>query len=361
MKRIFQSVVLGIICLSISSSSFAQDHKSGDPYLMEQITNQMSEELSDIPVNIRRVAVYKINYSALRFTPQQVEFIRAEVESAMRLYAGLTVLSPPELEPNDKMKIMGNDSTLQILNIRGRSLADVSPEFLTTITDKYGVQGLIELTVQRRYPEGLVISVRMMNPISREVIWTRSFVSNPFEVVEEIVQSKSHMINFGAESRASESITLVDTTGAETDSTLDKTIIDFQVSYTFRQPLNAENSSYVGLSGGFHILKSSEAQDFEINFLEFGVSYYQAVTQMNEDLNESRVMLLLKASAQIPIGKPKGQIFSFNPGLMFNLSENIGLAVYGSIALSGETITLENNNKVTFNRTSYGVQGVIRF
>lgn len=358
MKRVFQTVVLGI-CLSIPSSSIAQDHKSGDPYLMEQITNQMSEELSDIPVNIRRVAVYKINYSALRFTPQQVEFIRAEVESAMRLYAGLTVLSPPELEPNDKMKIMGNDSTLQILNIRGRSLADVSPEFLTTITDKYGVQGLIELTVQRRYPEGLVISVRMMNPISREVIWTRSFVSNPFEVEEIVVESKSHLINFGAESRGTESITLIDTTA--TDSTLDKTIIDFQVSYTFRQPLNAENSSYIGLSAGFHILKSSEAQDFEINFLELGVSYYQAVTQMNEDLNESRVMLLLKASAQVPIGKPKGQIFSFNPGLIFNLSENIGLSVYGSIILSGETLTLENNNKVTFNKTGYGVQGVIRF
>ena len=70
---------------------------------------------------------------------------------------GLLLLSPPELEPNDKLKIVGNDSTLQILNMQGRSLADVSPEMLEEIAYKYGVQGLVELSLQRRQPEGLVI------------------------------------------------------------------------------------------------------------------------------------------------------------------------------------------------------------
>lgn len=362
MNKVFPAVLLCfIIGFGIQAQLLAQDYQTGDPYLMGKITNQMSEGLNDIPVNIRRVAVYKLNYSGLRFTPQEVEFIRAEVESAFRQYAGLTVLSPPELEPNDKMKIMGNDSTLQILNIQGRSLADVSPEFLTSITSKYGVQGLIELTIQRRFPEGLVISVRMMNPVSREVIWTRSFVSNVFEVKEEVEKGKTSVVTFGAGNRTTESITSIDTSGVAVDSALKDIVVDFQVSYTFRQPLNAENSAYIGLTGGIHVLKSREAEEFDMNLLEFGVSYYQAITQINEDINDYRVMFFLSGNVQVPFGKQKGEMFTATPGLIFNLSENIGLSLYGNIILSGETITLENNDKVTFNKTGYGVQGVIRF
>ena len=47
--------------------------------------------------------------------------------------------------------------------MQGRSLADVSPEMLEEISHKYGVQGFIELSLQRREPEGLVIGIRVMN------------------------------------------------------------------------------------------------------------------------------------------------------------------------------------------------------
>lgn len=117
MKRI---ALLGFLILIVGrvENSQAQTHEEGVPYQMELITNQMVDQLNDIPANIRRVAVYKMNYNAMRFTMQEVEFIRGEIESSLRTYAGLTVLSPPELEPNDKMKIFGSDSTLQILNIQ---------------------------------------------------------------------------------------------------------------------------------------------------------------------------------------------------------------------------------------------------
>lgn len=163
-------------------------HDQGDPYMVEKIQEQLNPELGDFPVSVRRVAIYKINYSALRFTNEEIEYIRAEMEYSLRQFAGLTVLSPPELEPNDKLKIVGNDSTLQILNMQGRSLADVSPEMLEEIAYKYGVQGLVELSLQRREPEGLVIGIRVMNPQSREVVWSKSFTSNPPVVLPTLDQ-----------------------------------------------------------------------------------------------------------------------------------------------------------------------------
>lgn len=368
MKRVF---FLGLFFLTgFFGNPFelaAQSHQDGDPYMMDQIMNQMSEELNNIPFNIRRVAVYKINYSSFRFTNEEVEYIRAEIEHALRQYAGLTVLSPPELEPNDKMKIIGSDSTLQILNVRGRSLADVSPEFLNEITGKYGVQGLVELSIQRRFPEGLVIALRMMNPNSREVVWTKSFVSNKYKVEEKIDKGKTSVIKFGAGSRTGENIFYPDTlfradsTFAFGDSVVNDIVIDLHASYTYRQPLNSDNSAYIGFTGGIHLLRARAADEFTMTFLEFGTTYYQAISSINEDLNLYRVMFYLNGNIQFPLGSQKGEIFSASPGLLFNLSDNIGLSIYSNFILSGETITLKNNQQVTFNKLGYGIQGIIRF
>lgn len=347
---------------TLSAQTQPQRHENGVAYLMDQVTERMSEEFNDIPVNVRRTAVYKINYSAMRFSPEEVDYIRGEVEYALRQYAGLTVLSPPELEPNDKMKIMGSDSTLQILNVRGRSLADVSPEFLTSITDKYGVQGLVELTIQRRYPEGLVLLIRMMNPNSREIVWTKSFVSNPKQVKEEVDKGRTSVIIIGAGNLKADTITEYDALGAGTDSTVNKSVLDLHASYTFRQPLNKQNSAYVGFSAGAHILKSSDTEEFSMTLVKFGVNYYQAITQKNEDINDYRIMFVFGGEVMFPLGtKRKGELFVATPELMFNLSNNLGLSIYGNVIFAGETLRQSNGNDLTFNKIGYGVRGVIRF
>ncbi len=368
MKRLFFPLVLFVIGLLGSSGvSLAQNHEDGDPYLMEQIMQQMSEELNDIPVNVRRIAVYKINYSSFRFTNEEVEYIRAEVEHAFRQYAGLTVLSPPELEPNDKMKIVGSDSTLQILNVRGRSLAYISPKLLNEITNKYGVQGLVELSLQRRTPEGLVLALRMMNPSSREVVWTKSFISNKIVVEEEVDRGRTSVFTFGVGSRTGEnifypdSIITADSTLILGDSTVNENVVDLHASFTYRQPLNSQNSAFIGFTGGIHMLRAGDIDEFSMTLIEFGTTYYQAISSLNEDLNLYRVMFYISGNIQFPLGSQKGEMFSASPGLMFNLSDNIGLSIYSNFILSGETITLKNNQQVTFNKLGYGIQGVIRF
>lgn len=395
MKKLFYIVILLLGVLIDSQHINAQmfTHQQGDPFMVEKIQEQLNPSLTDFPVSVRRIAIYKINYSALRFTNEEVEYIRAEVEYSMRQYAGLTVISPPELEPNDKLKIVGNDSTLQILNMQGRSLADVSPEMLEEISYKYGVQGLIELSLQRREPEGLVIGIRVMNPQSREIVWSNSFISNPPVVLPTLNQGNQKLVTFGITTRSSDSwyrnqyaTTTIsnDTTstgtgagagaGAGADSTanafshqadtlLRQALTDFSITFTYRQPLDLENSSYIGFSAAYHIIRSQnrDLTLFDISLFDIGLIYYQALSEKVPDIDEYRVVFYSKLSTQFPLGNQKGEMFMLEPGLQFNLSKNIGLSVFGNLMLAGETIKLANKDRLTYKQTGFGFHAVIRF
>jgi len=391
MKKLFYIVILLLGVLIDSQHINAQmfTHQQGDPFMVEKIQEQLNPSLTDFPASVRRIAIYKINYSALRFTNEEVEYIRAEIEYSMRQYAGLTVISPPELEPNDKLKIVGNDSTLQILNMQGRSLADVSPEMLEEISYKYGVQGLIELSLQRREPEGLVIGIRVMNPQSREIVWSNSFISNPPVVLPTLNQGNQKLVTFGITTRSSDSwyrnqyaTTTIsnDTTstgagaGAGADSTanafshqadtlLRQALTDFSITFTYRQPLDLENSSYIGFSAAYHIIRSQnrDLTLFDISLFDIGLIYYQALSEKVPDIDEYRVVFYSKLSTQFPLGNQKGEMFMLEPGLQFNLSKNIGLSVFGNLMLAGETIKLANKDRLTYKQTGFGFHAVIRF
>ena len=385
MKKLFYIVILLLGVLIDSQLINAQmfTHQQGDPFMVEKIQEQLNPSLTDFPASVRRIAIYKINYSALRFTNEEVEYIRAEVEYSMRQYAGLTVISPPELEPNDKLKIVGNDSTLQILNMQGRSLADVSPEMLEEISYKYGVQGLIELSLQRREPEGLVIGIRVMNPQSREIVWSNSFISNPPVVLPTLNQGNQKLVTFGITTRSSDSwyrnqyaTTTIsnDTTSAGADSTanafshqadtlLRQALTDFSITFTYRQPLDLENSSYIGFSAAYHIIRSQnrDLTLFDISLFDIGLIYYQALSEKVPDIDEYRVVFYSKLSTQFPLGNQKGEMFMLEPGLQFNLSKNIGLSVFGNLMLAGETIKLANKDRLTYKQTGFGFHAVIRF
>ena len=397
MKKLFYIVILLLGVLIDSQHINAQmfTHQQGDPFMVEKIQEQLNPSLTDFPASVRRIAIYKINYSALRFTNEEVEYIRAEVEYSMRQYAGLTVISPPELEPNDKLKIVGNDSTLQILNMQGRSLADVSPEMLEEISYKYGVQGLIELSLQRREPEGLVIGIRVMNPQSREIVWSNSFISNPPVVLPTLNQGNQKLVTFGITTRSSDSwyrnqyaTTTIsnDTTstgagagtgtgtGTGADSTanafshqadtlLRQALTDFSITFTYRQPLDLENSSYIGFSAAYHIIRSQnrDLTLFDISLFDIGLIYYQALSEKVPDIDEYRVVFYSKLSTQFPLGNQKGEMFMLEPGLQFNLSKNIGLSVFGNLMLAGETIKLANKDRLTYKQTGFGFHAVIRF
>ena len=265
----------------ISINVIAQDYESGVPYQMGQIYIQMSNRINDVPEDIQRLAVYKLNYNQMQFTAQEVDYIRHEIEAAFREYAGLTVLSPPELEPNDKMKIIGNDSTLQILNIHGRSLANISSKLLTEVTTNYEVQGLLEVGIQKRTPDGLILSLSLINPRSMEIVWTKRFISNQLKIDKN---TSTKVITFGVGYSQLKQIIEQrrDDFSSPTSISSTEPFISYSTSFTYRQPVNLNNNRYLGFTSGIKILRSINDNSFGLTMFDIAVNYYQAILDKNK-------------------------------------------------------------------------------
>ena len=173
---------------------------------------------------------------------------------------------------------------------------------------------------------------------------------------EEIDLGQRFVITIGAGGNQGESIVSSDTTL----SGLNAVVASFNGSFTFRQSLNPDNSSYLGFTGGVNVLKSTKQPSFDLTLVELGVTYYQSISQKNESINDYRMMFFTNANVQFTSGA-SGQIFSVKPGLMLNLTQNLGLSFYSSMIISGETLTLDNNDEITYNKLGYGLHAVIRF
>ena len=127
--------------------------------------------------------------------------------------------------------------------------------------------------------------------------------------------------------------------------------------------LDLENSSYIGFSAGYHIVRSRDREQtlFDISLFELGLIYYQAISEKVPDIDEYRVVFYSKLNTQFPLGNKEGEMFVLEPGLQFNLSKNIGLSVFGNLMLAGETIKLANKDRLTYKQTGFGFHAVIRF
>ncbi|MEO1022922.1 MAG: hypothetical protein AAFW89_10305 [Bacteroidota bacterium] len=360
--------IAGLLLMVIIASTevVAQEKKDANTYLLHKITPQIEAALGEIPIGIRRVSVYRLNYDPQFFTPEDANYIRAEVEATIQRGSAIRILTPPELEPNDELKIFGNDSTLQVSNLEGRSFADNSQILLQEVVERYDIQGLVELTIQKKYFEGIVLTMRMINPNNQELIFARSFVSNPIRFTEKKDSSIHHFVaSFGLGNWNGESFLEIQDSGMGPDTVSvnnDDTILDLNFSLSYRQSISDDNSSYLGALIGFHNLRSRNIDAFDVNFFELGLTWDQAISKRIAHINEYRVKLLAKGSVLFPLGDRSGELIMISPGLQLNLTRNLSLNLYTQSILSGERIREDDSFQViTFNRFGYGLQGMVRF
>lgn len=361
MRTILVVILLAGFGIQSARAQSGDINRRADTYMMRQITNQLVEELSDLPVNVRRMAIYKINYKSSNFDNQDIAYIKGSIESTFRDNSPVVVISPPELDPSDKLKIVGSDSTLKLLNIKGRSLADMSPELLEDIAQKYSVSGLTELTIQRLQTEGLVVLIRIMNPQSREIVWSKSLAAFPVEDPEEKKLGKRVVIQFGATMMENESYA----TGVAPDVEIPvgTSSLKYNLSVGYRQPLNEMNSSYLGIFTGVNVLRANESTDFESTFWEMGITFDQAISRKSTEINDYRLMLGLDASVWLAQGDRNGNLITASPSLMFNLTQNIGFEVRGLVLVSDRFVktTAANPNSYTYGQLGYGVKAYVQF
>lgn len=305
--RVFLVIILlavGFLQTAQAQQELREVEKRAETYMMSRISDQLIDELNDFPINIRRMAVYKINYNSDKFSNESIAFIKGEIETVFRENTSVSVISPPELDPTDKLKIVGTDSTLRLMNIKGRSLADMSPELLESVSDKYSLSGLAELTLQRHMTEGLVVQIRIMSPQSREIVWARSIAAYPIGIQEKDDTGKNVVLRFGTTIMSNEFFT--NPFAPDIENPVETSSLNYNFNFGYRQSFNEDNSGYLGFYTGFNIIRSNASVEFEANFWELGISFDQAISSKNEEINDYRVMLGLDSSVWLAMGEKKG-------------------------------------------------------
>jgi hypothetical protein len=334
-------------------NAFAQS----DAVLVEKAVAKLEDMTSDIPNDIRRVTVYRLNYNENYLSEETVGYIVSRIEQTFREYSALTIISPPELKPTNELKIFGRDSTIQISNTKGRSLAESNSELLLETAQKYSLHALIEVSVQKKAIEGFIINIRMIRPESQEVVWVKTLISNQVFPKEDIDKGKLIFLNVGVETVTGESFKVDSTT---TDA--EQQILNFNASITFRQPIDNSVSSYFGIRGGFNIYKGTQDSLYNATLLNLGVVFQYGLGEENESINANRLLLTLDADVRFALTKYEGSIFTISPGLQFNFTESISVGLYARNIISGDELRQKDvDQSITFNRLSYGLQCVFRF
>tara|TARA_R110002124_G_scaffold282274_2_gene457297 strand:+ start:9788 stop:10858 length:1071 start_codon:yes stop_codon:yes gene_type:complete len=348
--------LIALILLLGLKSSLAQVNQS-QALLIEKVISQLEQSMSDIPSDVKRVAIYRLNYNKNLLSNEDLNYITARIESTFRNFGALTILSPRELEPTDELKVFGRDSTIQISNLKGRSLAESNTELLTETAAKYSIQGLIEITIQARPIEGYALTFKMIRPESQEVVWVKGLVSNPIFPKEEKDKGKLTFLSFGVETLTGSSFTIDSTT---TDA--EQQILSYNANLLFRQPIDLENSGYLGLKFGVNLLKGVDDSLYNATLINIGTVFHYGLGEKKESINANRLLLTLEADVRFALSKYQGSIFTVSPGLQFNFTRSISIAMYARNIISGDELREKDENKsITYNKLSYGLQYVFRF
>ncbi len=350
--------VLRLIFISILFSLIGKNAAAqSDAVLIETAIAKLEDMTSDIPTDVRRVTIYRLNYNEDFLSEETIEYIVSRIEQTLKEYSALSIISPPELKPTNELKIFGRDSTIQISNTKGRSLAESSAELLLETTQKYAIHALIEVSVQKKAIEGFIINIRMKRPESLEVIWVKTVISKQIFPKEEIDKGKLTFLSVGVETVTGQSFN-VDSVSTDAE----QQILNFNASLTIRQPIDLSTSSYFGVKAGLNIYKGTQDSLYNVNLINLGVVFHYGLGEKNESINGNRLILTLDADVRFAINKYNGSIFTVSPGLQFNFTESISIGLHARNIISGNELRQkEVNQSITFNRLSYGLQCVFRF
>ena len=117
------------------------------------------------------------------------------------------------------------------------------------MSKKYGIDAFLKGNIQYRNDVGYVISLELISPQTREVLWSKSLVSKDLEPKEEPNKGKLTLIQVGASLLPTNDYLINNNSYSG-----EILFLDYAARIAFRQPINNKNSGYIGLQGGIIII-----------------------------------------------------------------------------------------------------------
>lgn len=344
-------IILSILFISFVSSATAQNRKSTKAeetsnltQLSDLIIPQIKKTLLEIPVDIKRVAVFQFNQDGT-ISGEESNLIRFQIENLLIHHFRLDILKIEELEPNNGLKIIGNDSTFIISNATGKPIGSLSNQILDKITNRYDIDGLIELTLSKTKEYGVTVAIRIIRPENMQVIYSKTFYS--YDNTKPRVTKNNFIFSFATSSLKYNEINDV------TIQQEDMTSANFQVEMKYLQSNNKQHTSYFGLGIGYGKMTELFSSQYDLKYYELSCIGAIGLTPVNDYIGNQRI--LLSSSFNIKGHNAyQGILFSIRPQLDFQLSKTFGLSLCID-QLLGNNKLIKNGDIIYLNNTSYGL------
>lgn len=362
LKRLRNSILLIVALGWVVPDLYAQFHERDVERQLEfrLLMNMLDETLSEVPFNMQRIVFLRLEHNAERFSEDQITYIRDEIERVFAARPGITMLSVPELEVSPVLHITSSDTSLIVKNLSPFS-ATSNPEDLMRIGQKYAIQGYLSGRIQYSEAIGYQLNLRLIRPESREVTWNKTIETRTFEPEPERIEARRTIIAVGAGLQSTQNYLIQGISYGGKFLTM-----NYAGSITFRQPMTANNSGYIGLTGGLSFISLLNRDD-DGSFTEFsklipsaGVTFFKTFLPRMEEPVDHWLEVYLGANMFFPSGNDN--LFSVNQGFYLNLSDNLGVAVDLQYLLM-DTPHIgdeETNTRLNLNNLGYGLRFLFR-
>lgn len=359
-------LLLAILLLAVGQSVSQDNTSEGSQYKeLQQVLEKLKAEVEDIPYNIQKVANQEISYDSTRITSKGFRLIEHEVERTFTEQGRVNMLQLEEFEQENVLQITGTDSTLLLKNTSEVPNEKENSLRLLELSQKYGVDAFLKGYVQYRYDVGYVISLELISPSTREVIWSESVVSKDLEPEEETYKGKLALLTVGATNIPTGTY-FINQNAYNSDILL----LDYSVRLAFRQPINSKNSGYIGVQGGYHYYNTlpvgEELDNYDVynsSVFDLGVVFYKTLAEKAEKENAHWVDLFIGPNLLMPSNSQN--LFALTQGVNVNVAENLGVTFDVQYLFSSNP-SLENADdaqtakNIELNTIGYGVKILLR-
>lgn len=296
---------------------------------LQQVLEKLRAEVEKMPHDIGRVANQEMAYDSSRITQQGFRLIEHEIERTFTEHGRINMLSLEEFDRENVLRVTGTDSTLLLKNTNQAPDENENSSRLLELSEKYGVDAFMKGYVQYRNDVGYTISVELISPSTREVIWSKTLVSKDLEPEEEVYKGKLTLLTVGASNIPASSYLI----GEESDIYGgDFMLLDYNVRLAFRQPVNSKNSGYIGVQGGYHyynIIPVGDEQEsyepYDTSIYDLGLVFYKTLAEKEEQENAHWIDLFIGPNLLMP--SDSNNLFALTQGVNVNVAENVGVTL----------------------------------
>lgn len=354
-----------LIALLWTNLSFAQNSGKGSPkasqYMqLQKVMKKLQNEIETIPYNIQRVATQRLGYDTTRLTRQGYKLIRHEIERVFREDGRIKMLALEEFRRDKVLFVEGTDSTLTLSNTQRSAGEKENSIRLLELSQKYGIDAFLQGNIQYKNDLGYVITLELISPQSREVLWSKSLVSKDLTPEKKPYKGKLTLISAGGSLLPTGSYTI-----GGTGYTGGILFVDYTARVALRQPVNERNGGYIGVRGGYHYYNTmpkgqntTNYEPFTQSVFEVGVIFYKTLAEKNKKKHTHWLELYLGPNLLIPSGSQN--MFALAQGININLSENLGLALDVQYLLSPNPEVENETKNIQLNSVGYGLKVLLR-